>query len=240
MSEQTATNASFLLQERGLFWWADHPIPPEKFAPPTSVPGELKIDRSGRITLDLEHVITEGASPMAALMAAFAASDDARLRTRQIRGLLKESSRHVLLCNLTRRGGRFASSNISYESFRAAQCLVGNQEFPTRTQNISFAYVEVDLEGFEEWLVLGSLFTKRSKTALHLNYRRPKSMDYVLGIGTLSFIYDLYGPPVGESRVETVTLREAVAIRFKKDRRFSISESIDYYSSLQDFFDIDN
>jgi len=232
MSEQKSAKPAFLLHERGLFWWADHPVPSTQFAPDTCVSGELKIDRDGRVTLDLERVMTEGGSPMAAV----AGSNDAQLKTRQIRGLLRESNKCVLLCDLTRRGGRFATSNISFEGFHAGQCLIGDQELPAKTQNLSFAYVDVDLKRFEEWLRLGSLFTTRSKVGLHTKYRHPKRVNYALNMGTLSFIYDLYGPWLGESRRDTVTLREALTIRFKQNRRVSILEAIDYFSLLQDLF----
>jgi hypothetical protein len=232
MSEQKAAEPTFLLQERGLFWWADHPVPSTQFASDTSVFGELKIDREGRVTLDLERVMTEGASAMAALET----SNDAQLKTRQIRGLLRDSNKRVLLCNLTRRGGRFATSNISYEGFRAAQCLVGDQDLPAKTKNISFAYIDVELKGFEDWLRLGSLFSTRSKVALHTKYHHPKQVDYALEGGKLSFIYDLSGPYFGKSRHDTLNIREVATIRFKWNRRFSIVDAINYFSRMQDLF----
>ena len=140
-------------------------------------------------------------------MAALGTSNDAQLKTRQIRGLLRDSNKRVLLCNLTRRGGHFATSNISYEGFHAAQCLVGDQGLPAKTQNISFAYIDVDLKGFEDWLRLGSLFTTRSKVALHTKYHHPKQVDYALEAGNLSFVYDLYGPYLGKCRHDTLNIR---------------------------------
>jgi hypothetical protein len=232
LTTQNAAEPTFLLQERGLFWWADHPVPPKHFAPDTSVFGELKIDREGRVTLDLDHVMTEGASVMAALES----SDDAQLRTRQIRGLLKDSNKRVLLCDLRRHGGRSAMTNVSYEGFRAAHCLVGDQDLPAKTQNISFAYIDVDLKEFEEWLRLGSLYTKQSKVALHTNYHHPKPIDYALELGRLSFIYDLFGPRLGKSRRDEISLREVVTIRWKQKRRASISDAINYFGILQDIF----
>ena len=169
-------------------------------------------------------------------MAALGTSNDAQLKTRQIRGLLRDSNKRVLLCNLTRRGGHFATSNISYEGFHAAQCLVGDQGLPAKTQNISFAYIDVDLKGFEDWLRLGSLFTTRSKVALHTKYHHPKQVDYALEAGNLSFVYDLYGPYLGKSRHDTLNIREAATIRFKRNRRFSIIDAINYFFLLQDLF----
>ena len=60
MSANESKSGTPILQERGLFWWADHPVPSTQFAPDTSVFGELKINREGRVTLDLERVMTEG------------------------------------------------------------------------------------------------------------------------------------------------------------------------------------
>src|SRR5690348_6837244 len=115
-----ATNAlpqsvSHILQERGRFWWADTPLPTSQFAPEMSAVGELTIDSDGHITLDLDGLIS---APHTALSALLTPRDEPELQTRKIQGLLKNSNKHVLLLQLSRRGGRFSTSNVSTEGFQ--------------------------------------------------------------------------------------------------------------------------
>jgi hypothetical protein len=43
-----------ILEGRGLFWWADDPIPANQFAPNSCVSGLLKIDNDGSSSLELD------------------------------------------------------------------------------------------------------------------------------------------------------------------------------------------
>ena len=124
---------AFLLQERGIFWWADGKLPPTKFAPASAIGGELRITIEGRITVDLDGFLTPGSRPSSAL----GTSDDPLLRIRKIQGLLRQSNKRVLLSDLSRRGGRFASANVSFEGFMALHCLVGDRNFPNSKEQFS-------------------------------------------------------------------------------------------------------
>jgi hypothetical protein len=219
-----------LLEERGLFWWADETMSPNQFAPDSSIGGELRITAEGRITLDLDGFLTTGSSPFSALDK----SDDPLLRTRKIQGLLRGTSKRVLLSDLSRRGGRSASANVSYEGFMALHCLVGDRDFPKSKGNASFLYVDVDLNGFEEWFRSASIHVKRGRVALHANYRHPKQIDYPLPDGKLSIIYDLSGPFFGTSRNYRVSLNEAITLRFRREKKVLIEEAQADYRILQD------
>ena len=122
---------AFLLQERGIFWWADGKLPPTKFAPASAIGGELRITIEGRITVDLDGFLTPGSRPSSAL----GTSDDPLLRIRKIQGLLRQSNKRVLLSDLSRRGGRFASANVSFEGFMALHCLWATEIFQIRKNN---------------------------------------------------------------------------------------------------------
>src|SRR3954447_8733138 len=200
-ADESPRPGSPALQERGLFWWANDPVPTTQFAPDTSVFGELKIEAEGRITLDLDGMISDRSKSLPALASSI---DEPELKTRMIQGLLKDSSKRVLLCDLSRRVGHFASSNMSTEGFLAAYCLVGEQDFPRNLKELHYSYVDIDLKGFEEWLRLSSIQTKRSKISLHTRYRRPKNMEYSLPNVRLSVIYDLLGPWIGETRRDQI------------------------------------
>lgn len=231
-SGAAASGTSLLLQERGLFWWADQPVPANQFAPDSAILGELKIDAEGRTTLDLDALLTD----LSRVPPSVAVSDDPQLRGRRILGKLKDSNKRVLLCDLLRRGGRFASSNISFEGFRALHCLVGEQDFPRKLSDLSFSYVDVDLKGFEEWLRLGSIRVKRSKRTLQAKYHHPKRIDYPLDNGKLALIYDLFGPRFGDRREDTLNLRESVTLRIRQNKKVTITETTEYYGLLNDLF----
>ena len=74
-----------ILRERGLFWWADQSVPSTQFAPDTAAVGELKIEANGRITLDLDGVISDRRTSFPALARSI---DEPDLKTRRIQGLL--------------------------------------------------------------------------------------------------------------------------------------------------------
>jgi ApeA N-terminal domain 1 len=203
------------------------------FQPPNShltprPPGELRIETEGRVTLDLDGVISDRTRSFPALVSS---ADEPELKTRRIRGLLTNSNQRVLLCDLTRRGGRFASSNISTEGFFATHCLVGDQDFPKNLKDLLYSCVKVDLKGYEEWLRLSSIRIKRSKVTLQAKYRRPKNVQYSLPNGKLSVIYHLW---FGETRREKLDLRESVLLRFKPAGRMSFNDVTTYHSLLQD------
>jgi hypothetical protein len=220
-----------ILQERGLFWWGDDPVPTTQFAPDTSAPGELRIEAEGRITLDLDRVISD---PKRSFLALISSTDEPELKNRKIQGLLKNSNKRIILCEPTRRGGRFASSNALQEGFLATHCLVGDRDLPKNPKDLLYSCVDVDLKGYEEWLRLGSIRTKRSKVTLQAKYRRPKNVEYSLPNGRLFVIYDVFGPWFGETRQEKLDLRESVILRFKPAERMSFNDVATYHSLLQD------
>ena len=53
-----------ILEERGLLWWSDEPIPEGKFAPEASITGLLTIDEDGRITLELDGYFPNRSFPI--------------------------------------------------------------------------------------------------------------------------------------------------------------------------------
>jgi hypothetical protein len=231
MNAETTQEATALLQERGIFWWADEPLPTTQFAPESAVGGELHVTSEGRITLDLDGFLTQNNSRFAAL----GASDDPILKTKKIEGLLRESNKHVLLFDLSRRGGRFASSNVSFEGFMALFCLVGTSPFPKTKREITFSFLDVDLKGFEDWLRLGTIRVKRTKVGLRANYRHPKDIQYKLTDGKLSLKYDLSGPFWGQSRNSETRLKEIVRLRLTTKPKFTLSQAQTEFGILQDF-----
>jgi hypothetical protein len=178
--EGAAKPSAFILRERGVFWWADVLVPATQFAPDASIGGELRITSEGEIMLDLDGFLTPGQRRFRDF------SDDPELKTRQIRGLLRHTDKRVLLVDLSRQGGRAASSNVSFEGFRALFCLIGDRDFPQQKAALRFRLLGVNFDGFEEWLRLDDIVVQRGKVALHAKYHHPKQIDYTLPDGKLS------------------------------------------------------
>jgi hypothetical protein len=82
----------------------------------------------------------------------------------------------------------------------ALYCVVGDRGFPKHKRDLAFRFVGVNLDGFEDWLRIGSIQIQRGKIALQAKYHHPKQIDYSLSDGKLSLIFDLSGPFFGRSR----------------------------------------
>jgi hypothetical protein len=119
--------AMTILDERGLFWWHHEPIPERQFAPDSCVPGLLRIDDDGRITLELDGRLSSDKGPMSVLPSF---QDAAELEGKLIQGILKGSNKHVLLSDITKLGGHLSSHEIFYEEYAAFNCLVGDYSLP--------------------------------------------------------------------------------------------------------------
>jgi hypothetical protein len=207
-----------VLEERGLFWWHHEPIPDGQFAPNSCVAGLLKIDDDGRTRLELDGYLPSEHGPMSALVEA----EDAKLKGESIDGFLKVSKKHVLLCTLSRYGGRFSTNGLSYENYLALNCLVGDSKFPTNT--MLFKELEIDLKGFEEWLRLGSTETSRTESSISVEYIRKNDVLYALQDGNISIIYDIFGPYFGKSKSDTLALNEAVSLIYSPKEPLTLED----------------
>jgi hypothetical protein len=208
-----------ILEERGLFWWHHETTPRGQYAPEASVMGLLTIEEDGRITLELDGCLPSGRGhPLANLMA-----NDTISETIGIQGILKGTNKHVLLCGLHRNGGHFSSNGISYEKYLAINCLVGNSPPPSvDLAALRFAHVEVELEGFDEWLRLGAIEFNRGKTRLSAKYTKTKDITYNLDIGSLRLKYDLTGPYFGKRRTRKLDLTESASITYTPKKTLTL------------------
>ena len=57
-----------ILEERGLFWWSDEPVPEHQFAPDSCLTGLLTIDDDGRTRLELDGYFPSKHGPMTSMM----------------------------------------------------------------------------------------------------------------------------------------------------------------------------
>jgi hypothetical protein len=197
-----------VLEERGVFWWHDEPVPDRQFAPDSCVAGLLKIDGDGRITLELDGYLLRDRGPMSVMLK----YDEAELSGKRIEGILKVRNQRVLLADLIKTGSRFSSNGLSYEGYTAMHCLVGDRPLPKTAGPMLFKELEIDLKGLEEWLRLGSIQISRTKTTISAKHKREKNSKYALAGGTLALNYHIYGPYLGKHRNKTVELSEAASL----------------------------
>jgi len=107
-----------ILEARGLFWWADDPIPPQQFAPNSCETGLLKVDADGSCSLELDSYLPSEHGAMSALLQCELPAHKC------IQGLLKGSDQHILLVGPIRNGGQMQTKGISFERYIAAACLI--------------------------------------------------------------------------------------------------------------------
>jgi hypothetical protein len=195
------------LEERGLFWWHHEPIPDRHFAPDSCVPGLLKIDDDGRITLELDGRLLSDKGPLSVMD-----REDAELPVKRIEGILKVSNQRVLLSDLRKHGARFSTNGPSYEGYAAIHCLVGDHALPKTAGPMLFQELEIDLKGLEEWFRLGSIQFSRTKTTISAKHRRQKSIAYTVASGKLALNYHIYGPYLGKHRGSKLELNETVSL----------------------------
>lgn len=206
-----------ILEERGLFWWHDDPLPVNQFAADSCVAGTLTVEENGAAYLDLDGYL---ASSEGSLMAGILAQGQQFPLEKAIQGKLKSSNQNILLMGLRRQGGRFSSNGISHEGFAASHCLVADQAFPPATRQLKFSALDVELTGLEEWLRLGNIEVKRTQQRISVKHRVPKADIHKLDDGTLTMRYDITGPWAGKSvrRMSKLNLMESVNLRFKPRR----------------------
>ncbi len=217
------------VQDRGYFWWTDEPPPDRHHLPASAVAGELKITPEGRITLDLDGMLARQRTYFFNINSR--AEFDA-LRTRRIRGVLRDSGRGVLLFDLAQRAGRRSSYTISTEGFSAAQCLISDQQFDGRIKQPTFTHIDADLEGFEEWLWSPALNFKYGKVVSTAKYRKPKPIIYRLRNGRLSLVQHLAGSSRGHF---DLMWSQSAHLRFRPDKAMGMEATIEWHRWLQDF-----
>jgi ApeA-like protein/HEPN superfamily Apea-like protein len=201
-----------ILEGRGLFWWADDPIPAQQIAPNSSASGLLKIDNDGSSSLELDSYLPSEHGPMSAIVQRELPADKC------IRGLLKGSGQHILLIGLIRNGGQMRSNGTSYERYIAFNCLV-SESGPVAAKLI-FKYLIVPLSGYEEWLRLGAIKVVRTRRTVSAKYKWPKKASYHFADGSLTINFELDGQSSGAIFGTEVSMKEtaSASLRFTKPR----------------------
>ncbi len=216
-----------ILEERGLFWWADEPVPEHQFAPVSCLAGLLIVGDDGQARLELDSYFPGKHGPMSSMLRR------GRPMDRDIQGLLKTSNKRVLLTGVTGNGGQLSTNGISYERYIAGQCLVADGLLKPPVTS-AFKEIIVPLVGFEEWLRLAAIKVTSSKRMVSVKYKRPKDAVYPIVDGKLSIHFESNGDSSGAVFGTALSLREtaSVALRFRKP--LTLKDLIAQYHLLED------
>lgn len=197
--------------------------------PNLSVSGLLKIDDDGAIKLELDGRLSS--DPMSVLLRA----EDAKLTGKHIAGILKVSNKHVLLDDLWKQGGRFSTSGMSYEGYAAIYCLIGDYPIPKyRRRSFLGTELEIELNGLEEWLRVGSIKTVRGKSKITATHRRVKDIKYPQRNGMLYVKYHIYGPMLGTHTDRAIELKETVSLSYRSNTLLSFEDMRTEFGLLQE------
>jgi len=210
---------------RGLFWWADEPVPAHHFAPNSCVPGVLKIDDDGNSLLELDGNLPSEHG-------AFAPMVERELPPEKgIKGIIKGSNQHVLLLNLIRNGGQMNSDGISYERYFSTNSLLSDSIFRDfeRVKKIS-----VSLSGYEHWLGLNSLKHDIRSDRTTVTYTRPKNILYKLQDGSLAIEFSLGGQFSGDIFAPEARMKETASAVLTYDEHVGVAEARLHYEMLDD------
>jgi ApeA N-terminal domain 1 len=218
-----------ILDERGLFWWHDEPLPDRQFAPDSCVPGHLIIDEHGLSHLELDGALTVDEKTFFPMM-----GDDPAIHGKSIKGLLKGNKQHIVLCELRRDGGLGNAAGLSYERYVAYNCIASDISFPENEDISHIGSLEVNLQGFEEWLGLRSIEVISEQGGVSATYQKQDDLEYSLPNGKMSIRYFINRQPLPKVLRHTVTLKEAVFLRHTFSEKLTLEESKAEYRLLED------
>jgi hypothetical protein len=216
-----------ILGERGLFWWADEPVPEHQFAPDSCIAGLLTIDDDGHTRLELDSYFPSKHGPMTPMMRS------GRPIEKDIQGLLKTSNKRVLLIGLTGNGGETKTNGMSYERYIAEQCLVSDV-LGVKADARTFREIDVPLAGFEEWLRLAAIKVKSSKRMVSVKYTRPKDAVYSSADGKLSIDFEAAGAGSGAVFGTELSLKETASAKLRFKKPLTLKDIIAQYQLLED------
>jgi hypothetical protein len=220
-----------ILEEHGLFWWRDDAVPTGCFAPENNQTGILRVTDDGRTTLDLSGMLTPGRHPLESMLS----NERVLAETAAIQGILRGTTKHVLLTGLHKGGSHFSSNGISYEAFSASKCLVGHEAFPPHPEPIQAATVEVELKGFEDWLRLRLIeYSRTADNKVSAQFEPPANRRYAVVDGELELRYDIYAPPNVPYKLGSLEMRPVASLMLTPTVPIALDDAITRHLLFQD------
>jgi len=221
-----------VIEERGVFWWHDDPIPDDCFAPESSVPGLLKIGEDGNTTLDLDGYLPSDRTAWSVLM------ETAECKGKMIFGLLGVTNRRVILLELIPQGGRFSSNGPSYSSYHASHCLVAEGQLHEQGDDFSFYALEIDLSGLEEWLRLGSSEVSVVGSTITVKHKENSTIEYDVGKDKMAIKFSISGKGLRDGRKDHVEIKDRASIIFYPEKPTGLAELQSKFLWLDDLFTV--
>jgi hypothetical protein len=216
-----------ILEERGLFWWADEIVPETQFAPDSCIPGFVIIGDDGQSRLELDGYFPSPHGPMTPMVR------QGQLIGKDIQGLLKTSNKRVILSGLTGNGGQFKSNGVSYERYIAKQCLVADGSVDPAAMH-TFKEIIVPLAGFEEWLRLTGIKVASSERTVSIKYKQPKGAVYPFAGGKLVIQVESELSSSGNIFGQALSLKETASMSFRFREYLALKDLIAQYKMLED------
>lgn len=210
-----------VLEARGLFWWADEPIPEGHSAPPSYKSGLLKIDDDGGCSLELDGYLSGSTF-----------EPDPIPKDKCIQGLLKGSNQQVLLLDLMRGPAEMTTRGISYETYIAPTCLIADREALPRARK--FKRILIPLSGYEDWLRLRAIKINRRQSAVSAKYKKPKDWRYRLSNGSLSIQFSIEGHSSGGMFGTEVLMKAKASACLVYNKPLSLDEIKTHYQLFED------
>lgn len=171
--------------------------------------------------------MSESTNPIAALFV------PDPLDGKSIQGILKTSSRSVLLLDLESDGGRASADGISHQNFRAWRALVGGNRIEC-DQALRISGFSVGLEGFEDWLRLGGISSARTTRSVTVKAKLSKTYSYTLRDSKVKLRFGLKSP-IGNSKYQRkLTIEEFAKLEYGFRTDVSIEQVQDKFLLVSD------
>ncbi|WP_131753370.1 ApeA N-terminal domain 1-containing protein [Burkholderia vietnamiensis] len=221
----------YVLDEPGLFWWREDPVKVGHYASEKSITGHIKIKKNGEIHLELDGVLPHD-DHLLTRIGRKARDEEPRV----IQGITKFNNKRVLIADATRNGTHFRSHGISYERYIGTICLIGDADFPSSTGLPKLSKMMIDLSGFENWLVHGTLNVKATARTLRIRINETQPTTYQTPFGRLSFEKRTKTVGLNGMHHYEVSVKEYVVLTISRTSSFSVEDVRTEFSALQDLF----
>ena len=216
-----------ILDERGIFWLSDTPVPQGQFAPDASIAGTLSIDDDGHVLLELDSYFPTKHGPFCIL------NDQGKPFGRDIYGVLRTSNSRIILTGVIPNGAQVKSNGISSQEFVATDCLVGSFDFPANPLMLAFDGLEIELSGFEDWFRLQSIKVSRGNGRISAEYEQPPEAAYEVDAEKLTFHFDISGTGP-TSFGDRLSIKQNVTLRFSLRSKETLEKLADLFRSLEE------
>jgi hypothetical protein len=216
-----------IIEERGIFWWHNDPIPENCIAPESSVPGVLRISKNGDVSLELDGHLPSDTGEWSIL-------DDCSGKT--ISGLLRVTQRRVTLLNLISSGGKIRAPGLSSASYHAQYCIVSENALNEQIENFGFCELEIDLKGFEGWLNLPSNEVRNSHSAITVKHKKSAPIEFQAGEEKIVLRLISSGLGLVAGFRDHVELRDQALLSFYPSRPLNLRDMTTKFLWLNDLF----